>query len=80
MNPDITNLPAEQEWASAGPVSATASADGQLVCIDFANPQLKAVLRLVFPASGLRNAIDALLYVQRLLDDKSSGLRLPTKH
>ena len=80
MNTDITTLPVEQEYASAGPVSATASADGQLVCIDFANPQWEASLRLVFPASGLQNAINALQYVQKLLGDQTSGLHLQKKH
>lgn len=80
MDPDITNIPVEQEYASVGPVSATASADGQMVCIDFANPQLEGALRLAFPASTLQNTIDALLYVQKLLGDQTSGLHLQKKH
>jgi hypothetical protein len=80
MEIGITNIPVELEYPSAGPVSASASADGQLVCIDFANPQWEAALRLAFPASALQNAIDALLYVQKLLGDQTSGLHLQKKH
>ena len=80
MKNDITQIPVELEYASAGPVSATASADGQLVCIDFANQNLEGSLRLVFPASGLQNTINALLYVQKLLGDQTSSLHLQKKH
>ena len=80
MDKDITHIPVELEYLSAGPVSATASADGALVCIDFANQNLEGALRLAFPASGLQNAIDALLYVQKLLGDQTSGLHLQKKH
>ena len=80
---DIRNLPVEQEYASLGPGSASASHDGRAVAIDFVNTKETATLRLVFPAESVAGLIAALQHLQGLLEDSSNPLRrtdLAPKH
>ena len=80
---DIRNLPVEQEYASLGPVSASASPDLQTVALDFVNTTHTATLRLVFPATALGKAIAALQHAEQLLANPAGPLRhahLEPKH
>ena len=77
---EIMSLPVELEYQTLGPVSATSSANGQFVVVDFVNKDLKALLRLSFPASALQDSIDSLLYIQRALADPTSGIHLQDPH
>ncbi|SCX92981.1 hypothetical protein SAMN05216420_101364 [Nitrosospira sp. Nl5] len=67
----------ELEYHALGPVSATASTDGELVVIDFlsVDDQTKA-LRLIVPSSQLQNYIAAISAVQKAVDDPASGIHL----
>ena len=80
---DIRNLPVEQEYASLGPGSASASHDGRFVAVDFVNTKETGTLRLVFPTDSVEKLIAALQGLQSLLEDSSNPLRradLAPKH
>jgi hypothetical protein len=75
------DLEVELEYSSIGPVSATASQDGQYVVIDFPHieDQSKA-LRLLIPSSQIENCVLALRHIQKALADPSSGIHLQEPH
>jgi hypothetical protein len=68
----------EAEYHALGPVTASASTNGELVVIDFlsVNDHTKA-LRLVIPASQTQNCIAAIFEIQKALADPASGIHLP---
>lgn len=71
----------EFEYASSAPVSATSSADGERVVIEFPNIEDPSkAMRLAFPSSQLVEIQSALATVQKALADPASGLHLQHPH
>ena len=66
----------EGEYISVGIIAATATPDGNLICIDFANiHDSSRALRLAFPSSELEIFQEQLSRLQKALADPQSGIR-----
>ncbi|MDB5822212.1 MAG: hypothetical protein JWR21_916 [Herminiimonas sp.] len=85
MENEFTHHPShpktELTYASAGPVSATASPDGATVAIDFvsASDPTKA-LRLAFASDQIENFVSALRHLQKAIQDPTSGVHFQKRH
>jgi hypothetical protein len=71
----------EFDYLTGGAISATATPDGSLVAIDFVllhDPSM--AVRLAVPAEKLESLTNALLQIQKALDDPESGIHIRPSH